>query len=458
MPILDAKKLKKLLRLHSLTIIQRQYYADFKHRFQWVGSGRRSRKTLIACKKMWLHALNPKNANKRYFHGAPTIAQAKGIFWDRMLKWYGPWIANVNRSELAITLKNGVELHVEGLDRPERIEGQPWHGCHITEIGNVKLGAWDANIRPVLADTKGWAILDGVPEPGNLWYRDMAKAAAGGTLPVVEPDVGGYGESSDGESCFYTWWSSDVLDDDELEQIKLTTDPRTYRIEFQGSFEQLAGLVYDGFTSDYYPNGNIDTTVEYDSNLPVYLGFDFNVDPMTAVLFQVKTASSGKASGRQELHVFKAYHIRNYNTTKMSNKIIEDWPDVRHWIITTCQSGENRQTSQQEGLTDRRIIRTIFSDCGCSYEFKQRAKNPPVRHKVNAVNAKLSHNLIRINPRKCRDLISDWESLTWKEGTSDIDTKDKMRGHLADAIAYPIERHWPIRVASNANLYNKYSL
>ena len=83
---------------------------------------------------------------------------------------------------MKVILKNGSMIQVIGLDKPERIEGMPWHGCHITEIGNIKETAWGENIRPVLSDTNGWAILDGVPEGINFLY-DLALYACDGALP-----------------------------------------------------------------------------------------------------------------------------------------------------------------------------------------------------------------------------------------------------------------------------------
>ena len=41
------------------------------------------------------------------------------------------------------------EICVVGFDKPERVEGQPWHGGHISEFPNLKPRAWKENISVV---------------------------------------------------------------------------------------------------------------------------------------------------------------------------------------------------------------------------------------------------------------------------------------------------------------------
>lgn len=427
--------------LKNITPLQMRYLND-AHRFLIVSAGRRARKTLIARRKVLIRALEEEG---RYFHGAPTRQQAKDIFWTKLKKnTQHIRKAEPHETELCVKLLNGSEIHVVGLDKPERIEGQPWNGCHITEFGNVKRHAWEANLRPVLADTLGWAILDGVPEAGNLNYRDMAKRACGGVIPKVEPFVGAFAEN--GEWAFFSWFSSDVLKKSEMDEIKSSTDPVTYRIEYEGSFEQLTGLVYYAYRPEYYPHGNLDKEIKYDENLPIYIGFDFNVSPMTAALSHFRVSSSGKNKGEVEMHFFKAYHLKNSNTEALMSRILSEYPKTHTWYVTTCQSGKARQTSADINVTDRRIIRRMFQEAGKNCIMMNRTKNPPIKWKVNSVNSMLYHRKIRVNPqdRGIKELINDWETVAWKDGSSDIDDGDPMRGHLSDCVGYLTERHFPI--------------
>ena len=55
-----------------------------------------------------------------------------------------------SESELKIFLPNGTEIHVIGLDQPQRIEGINWTGGIIDEIADVKGSALQENIMPAL--------------------------------------------------------------------------------------------------------------------------------------------------------------------------------------------------------------------------------------------------------------------------------------------------------------------
>ena len=271
--------------VRPITPIQDQYLKDEKHRFLICSAGRRSRKTLIGVRKVLIRAF--RNPNRHYFLGAPTHQQAKAIFWNseysgmqRILP--RPLIIAESHSDLWVRLPNHSEVHVVGLDKPQRIEGQPWHGCMVTEMADVKPTAWDANIRPVLGDTMGFAILDGVPEGRNHYY-DMAVKAAGGAIPITKPLVGAYAEDPlDPQWAFYSWFSSDVLSPVEIEAFRRETDERTFRQEYEGSFEGEEGRAYYAFSlANIVPDAKV---------IPshIHIGMDFNVDPMTAVLCEVE--------------------------------------------------------------------------------------------------------------------------------------------------------------------------
>ncbi len=441
------------VQLKNLTPIQLRYYNDEDHRFLIVSAGRRSRKTLIGKRKLLNRAL--KHPDQRLFHGAPTRDQAKSIFWDTLKRETTHVQAKApNESKLYITLKNNTEIHVIGLDKPQRVEGQPWNGCHITEFADVKSKAWSENIRPVLADTLGWAILDGVPEMTNPHYREMARNACGGSVPPTVPKEGAYGENNDW--AFYSWFSSDVLLKSELDAIKADTDEKVFKQEYEGSFESLEGQVYYAYNADYYPHGNLDESIKYDPNLPVYMGFDFNVNPMTAFLSHFKRAQDGPNKGKIEIHVFKSYFLPNSNTKELAERIITEHPETSTFYLTPCQSSTARQTVADKGVTDLKIIRNTFAECGKMLYIKKKSKNPAVKQKTYSVNGLLSHNRVRINPREKGNkyLIKDFEGLAYKEGTSDFDHTDKMLGHISDAFGYVAEYYFPIKnkVQNNTDL------
>ena len=321
----------------------------------------------------------------------------------------------------------------------------------------MKPGSWSENIRPVLADTLGSAIIDGVPDPfksGYSGHKRLAQHACGGSIPHTEVYDGAYGENK--EWAFYTWFSSDVLPANEIKAIKEETDPQTFRIEYEASFETIAGRVYYGFTPDYYPNGNLCKDVKYDENLPIRMCFDFNVSPMTAVLGHVKKNKKGE----YEYHAFKGYFLKNSNTKQLTERVLDDFPNTREFYLTPCQSSIARQTSQEmnkDGYrTDLNIIKEVMREGKRFFKAAKRSKNPLEHKAIRSMNSMLYNNRILMNPDDMgiKELMSDLEQLTYKEGTSSIDDSDKMRNHISKALSYLTEYYWPVKtnVVANNNI------
>lgn len=107
----------------------------------------------------------------RYFAAAPANDQARRIYWDD-LKALTPkqWLAGKpNESRMIIKTIFGSQIEVVGLDKPERIEGSPWDGGIIDEIGNVKAGAWMR--APAACSSSG--------ERGNQFLETRRRSRAG---------------------------------------------------------------------------------------------------------------------------------------------------------------------------------------------------------------------------------------------------------------------------------------
>lgn len=431
-----------------------------------VTAGRRSRKTLIGTRKVLYRALE--RANQHFFHAAPTWQQAKAIFWEPVKRntrafWAGP----PNETELKVTLMNGSTISVESLDRAYRLEGRPWHGMHITETANVNnlKVVWESNLRWLLADTKGFAILDGVPDMFSKSasdYREMARHACSGSIPDPRPMVGAFAESLDDLDketgsplwAFYTWQAADVVADAEIENMRKSMDPRMFRQEAEGAFEVVSGLVYYAYKAEYAPSGNLDKDIVYDPNLPVYIGWDFNIVPMSVVCAQLRVLDcvdpkTGKLSKQECLCFYKGYYFRaESNTEGVADRIIADHPKAKTFFVVHCQSGDARQTSAKKGYTDRRYIVEAFRKAGKTmHPMRPRGgKNPLVKDRVAATNSLLYHGRVRINPDDAglHEWIRDLEFLVWKEGTAEIDLSDKMRGHISAAADYLIEKKFPV--------------
>lgn len=412
------------MQLVNLTPIQVRYYLD-EHRFVVNPAGRRSRKTLIGMKKTIVRGLRKPG---RYFHGAPTHKQAKDIFWERLKKSTALLRVSKSETDLVVKLYNGTEIHVVGLDKPERIEGQPWHGCHITEFGNLKgMEAWNSNIRPVLSDTKGWALLDGVPEGRNFYY-DIALRSSGGVLPLSKHGIGSFAEDG-GDWAYYHWFSSDVLDAKEMAAVRIELDDRTYRQEYEGSFESYEGLAYKEFGEH-----NLDSSIIDSGDGVVAVGMDFNVDPMTATLGQVIG---------DLYHQFGEFWLQTSNTFQMRDALLHKFGTERKIVIYPDSTGKNTNSNAHQ--SDLQIL----IDAG--FEVMARRSNPYQIDRINNVNSfikdRQTMTRYKVNPETCPKTIND---LNKRESLPDgrLDKKQEIAtqvGHISDALGYLISYLWPIK-------------
>lgn len=386
-----------------------------KKRFKVVPAGRRSGKTELAKRRLVIGLPAEKAwSDPRYFAAAPTRDQAKRIFWNDMKAMVpGGWIKRVYETDLCIRTRFSSELWVVGLDKPQRIEGVPWDGGVLDEYGNMKPEAWTENIRPALADREGWCWFIGVPEGFNH-FKEIADYARSG----ADEDWG-----------FYSWHSADILPYEEIEAAKRILDARTFRQEFEASFEGATGRVYYAYDSARHE----DPGIEVDPGLPIILCCDFNVSPCVWVLAQ----SDGK-----RVKVFDEVALKNTNTVEMGKKFLRRYDNHPSGVtLYGDAAGSNRSTA---GKSDYALL----SELGLDNQRVRRA-NPSVKDRVNAVNSMLENTRLESrlshHPR-CTFLKKDLETVVWRENGFEIDKSNYERTHATDALGYFIEYEFPLRL------------
>ncbi|MEK6792053.1 MAG: terminase family protein [Deltaproteobacteria bacterium] len=384
-------------------------------RFVVAPAGRRSGKTELAKRRLVMSlALKKPWPDPRYFAAAPTREQAKRIFWkDLRLLTPQRWIKRVYETDLCIVTRLGSELWVVGLDRPQRIEGVPWDGGVLDEYANMKAGAWEENIRPALSDRGGWCWLIGVPE-GLNHYKDLADYALSG---------------SDPEWGMYTWTSASVLEPKEIEAAKRVLDPRTFRQEYEASFEGAASRVYYAYDAKRHE----DAAITVDPKLPLIISCDFNVG---TCVFEVLQAAG------DHVRVIDEIVLRDTNTIEMGKAAIARYGGHKAGVVIYGDAaGKSRTTT---GASDYAILASL----GFGEQRIKRA-NPPVKDRVNALNAMLENvnGEVRLthHPR-CRALRKDFETVTWEDNGAEINKLDNEKTHATDALGYFIEYEFGLRL------------
>jgi hypothetical protein len=401
-------------------------------RFRILVAGRRFGKTYYACVELAVRAASSPGT---YWYMAPTYSQAKDLAWSLLKKVIpAAWVAKKNESDLRLELYNGSVIELKGSENADSLRGRSLTGVVLDEAAVMKRHVWFEVVRPSLADQQGWALFITTPKGTSSWFYEIF-LAAGGRLDLVDPDEAVIGAADDWNVHTFTTLQGGNVPPAEVEAARRELDARTFRQEFEASFEALAGIVCVSFS-----NENISTAVCDDPKLPLWIGLDFNVDPFAAVCAVKKTVTTESVDAWgvphvtkvEFLHVFDCISLHGNSTTwDMAEAIYQKFGYERKIEVMPDPTGIRLQTSGT-GISDHRILRK----CG----LKVVAPTRPwfVKDKINALNSAFQtgdgtrHAFI--HPR-CRPLINGLRSWTYDDGKN---TPDKKLGndHFPDALGY----------------------
>lgn len=376
----------------------------------------------------------------RYLAAAPTNKQAKRIFWEDFKKLTPKeFVSDISNGELFIRLRTGSELHVAGMDAPDRVEGQMWNHVLLDEYGNMAERVWPEVISPVLADTGGGCDFTGVPEGRNHYYDLIHRMRHRDDVAV------------------FHWPSWEILPKDEIEVQRENLDELTFAQEFGGEFVHFAGRAYYAFQSETHcrPVKQL-----YDQSAPISFCFDFNVDPGVAVVVQERELRNGQIGTAVIGEVFIP---RNSNTEIVTRKLVEDWGEHQGRIhLFGDFTGGQRGTAKLQGSDWDIIKRVLLQRFSPQQIHDNVVVNPPVKKRINAMNSRLRSvsGTVRMmfDPEACPHTIKDMEGVTILEGSAgEIDKKSSTElTHLSDALGYYVHAMYPpegSRAPKIGNLY-----
>lgn len=419
------------LRYHPT---QRAYW-DSPHRFNVVPAGRRSGKTEGAKRKLVYRALLGTDFYpSRFFASAPTRDQAKRIYWED-LKALSPrhMLTKISDSELMVKFRNGSEIWVLGMDKPQRLEGQPWDGGILDEYADMKEDAWKANIRPALSDRAGWCDFIGVPEGRNHYYDLYMRAKA---------EMQQYGPAS--EWGAYTWKSTEVLPKKEVEAAKRDLDPLTFTQEYEASFISFEGRAYYAFDHDKHC-----APLTYDPEKPLWFGFDFNVDPgICAVVQEQKLPCGTDGTGV----IDEVWIPTNSNTPAVVRKLASMYGDHKGPIVCYGDASGGARGSAKIAGSDWDLVRAEMRLHWRTTQvtYKVDSRNPAERARINAMNTRLLNGSgeihMMVDPIKAPHVVKDLDGVALLAGGGgEIDKKgNKELSHISDGLGYIVAKEYPI--------------
>jgi hypothetical protein len=404
-----------MLKLHPGQMI----VARSPKRFKVVVAGRRWGKTHKSGTELIKAAVKKRKALVWYV--APTYGMARDIMWDKLVDLLPrTLIIKKNETKLSIKLANGSEIQLKGADKPDTLRGRGVDFVVLDEYQDFKVGTWEKVIFPTLTDKQGHALIIGTPKAYNQLYDLYRKGQ-----DEKEKDWG---------SWQFPTITSPFIPKKEIEAARRNLDEKTFRQEFEASFETMAGRVY-------YPFDRATHVGDYpvDMTKPFLVGQDFNVDPMCSALMQWHPE-------KDELWIVDEIYLNQSNSVEVADEL-----ERRYWrhfkarriALYPDPAGGNRSSARGESDL------MIFREKGMRHIYS-RGKHPLVADRINSVNSLLraADGRIRLRVNKtCRHVIESLEQTIYLPNSREVNKKMGVE-HMADAVGYPIEYLFPVNRVS----------
>ena len=403
------------------------YAIENLYRFVAMITGIRGGKTYAGAREAGRQSFNAEGPGV-YGIIAPTFHMLKRTTWAEYGAAMAPLILQNSKTDMIITLKNGREVHGFSADKPDRIRNATLCGFWLDEGRECKDGIWDILLGRVLS-TGGKGILTTSPNSFDWIHREFIEQ----------------GDRDYGVVRFSTYDNS-YIKRDAIESLERKYDPKFAEQELHGGFVLFQGAVYYTFSRNHNAGDIAFRVANYRDDLPLCLCWDFNVDPMSLVIAQVHTNSQSKLP---EIMAIDEIVVRNSNTIQVCQEFKTRYPNHKAGIILYGDAtGEARHADSN--ITNWKIIENELRAYGCTKRVP--SKNPAERDRINAVNGMICNSKqerrVFVNPNKCKKLITDFEQVAYKEGTSHIDKgKDLMLTHPSDGFGYMVEREFSINRA-----------
>ena len=399
-------------------------------RFRTVVAGRRWGKTRLALAELLKRAPD----KKRIWYVAPTFDMARDVIWED-LKTYTPsgWLARPpNETRLELWFRSGCLLQLKSADSPDSLRGRGIDLVVLDEFQDIDPVTWSEVLAPSLLDTNGEALFLGTPKSFNHLYDHYQR----------------------GQNPSPTWadWASwqftsldaakphGHLDAARIEQFRATLDERSFRQEFEASFEALSGRVYYAFSRATHVQ-----PVALSPKLPVCIAQDFNIDPNCAVIGQVEGP---------HIRIWREVKLRHAGgeatraTARRCKQLLDEAGyrgPIRLYGDATGKAGKTT------GPADHAVLREVFP--GATWCIP--SHNPHVRDRVSAVNGRCQtmtgQRYLTVDPT-CVGLVADLEQVIFA-ANGDLDKTNSELTHLSDSLGYLCAAAFPAvpRVFSSSN-------
>ncbi len=298
-------------------------------RYNAVNCGRRFGKTTMS---KWLVTTIGLLAPIPIGYFAPTYKDLLPV-WKALKAALSPVIEQTNEAEKAILLKNGSRIEFWSFDNVDAGRGRAYGLIIVDEVEKMRSfhDRWYQTIRPTLVDFQGTAWLFSTPRGKHTdWYR----------LCTIDDPAWKYHHAPT--------WANPFIPKAEIEAIRKETPALEFAQEIEAKFVDIgAHLFFYEFNRKKHVT---DERFSIHKDIPVWLSFDFNVNPCTAVVGQINY-NEGWA------HIYEVHQVDG-GTSDLCLAIADLYKDF-DLKVTGDYSGATR-TSVGGSTTDYDIIKDAF--------------------------------------------------------------------------------------------------
>lgn len=336
---------------------------------------------------VWLYEemLRLGRAGRSFYWVSPTYGQAE-IGFRRTMQYIGdPYLYNPNSSKLELTMGfNKAIIRFRTGENPDALYGDDVYGAVMDEYTRQRVEAFYAIMSTLTATSGRIKLIGNVVGIAN-WGYQLARKAEAGQLPDWK---------------YFKLTAADAVAAGVMKQADLDAARRTYPegvfLElFYGIPNQAAAARFFYAFKDAKHVGKCKVNYLY----PIYLSFDFNVNPICCVVLQDYDETVFVP------HVIKLENSNIYELCRHIKTLFNPPNDSPMYIVTGDATGQNRSALVKDNLNYYKIIKAELAIS--SNQIQVPSVNPTMEQNQVLCNAVLEHHKVMIDPDNAAPLIFD---------------------------------------------------
>ena len=410
---------------------KQQYIIDHAKRFNHLRCGRRFGKTTLI-EELSSISLDGWPVGIWF----PTYKDLSEV-WKEIKKTYKPLIKRKDEQlkQIELVIPGGL-IDFWSMEDPDSGQGRKYKRAIVDESAKARLlyQAWENTIRPTLTDYRGDAFIMSRPKGKN----------AGGT---PEHPGNGFYLLEEKHRQFDNWaffhfstYDNPHIDKDEIEEAKTQLDDINFRQEYMAEYVDANDRPFL-----YKFDEAIHVIDEYTPNphLPITVSFDFNKDPMTALI--------GQQVDIWTSYAFAEINLPEGSTPEVCDQILVDYMKWMYNIdVTGDATGRNRSALTVGNLNHYRIIRDKLHLEDTN--LKMPKSNPALSDSRVLCNSVLQNANFRIT-KACKKTIKDAKAAFVDKLGELVKTQAEGLHHF-DTLRYMVHCFYPDFIR-NPNKYKK---